>query len=163
MFPMYRKYLWKEGKPIGIEPDLSGSIRIVSDPYGKRFLIEEYLEGRFHRLIYDSALFDFRYLHERHQIGWSKEWLSENRLLVRNRDHVPLFVEEHVFKEGRPISCTLTTPHGVLFGEQKISYRAFGDPFNGVTLLDRLGLQVIKKVYSVDEAGEFLDVEERHF
>lgn len=160
---MYRKYLWKGGKPVGCEIDPQGSFRLVGDPYGKRHLIEEYINGRFSRLIYDSSLFDFRHLHERNQVGWSKEWLSENRLLVRDRDHIPLFIEEHQFREGRPIHCLLITPHGLPFGSQKVSYTAFGDPFNGVTLFDSRGEQVLKKIYSLDDNGEFKDVEERHF
>jgi hypothetical protein len=163
MFPLYKKYRWQGGKPVGIDQDPKGHFRLLSDPYGKRHIIEEYENGRFIRVIYDSTLFDFRHLHERHQVGWSKEWLKENRLLIRDREHIPLFIEEHVFKEGKAVFCTLSTPHGIVFGEQKISYEAFGDPFNGVVLFDISGEQVLKKIYSLDDVGEFKEVKEKQF
>ncbi len=150
MFHIHAKYRWERGKPIGEKLSESG-FRILSDPYGKRFMIEEVAVGDFQRIIYDSLLFDFRKLQEREQVGWSKEWISDEQLLVRDRDHLPLFIETYQYEGDRPKSCQLSTPHGLLFANQEI----ISDPFHGVILKDLLGQVIMKKEYEVDDNGEF--------
>lgn len=155
---LYTDYVWKEGIPKGIKGD-QPRYEIITDPYGKRYLILD----KEHRLIYDSSQIDFRHLNPRHQQGWSREELSHDRFLVRDRDHFPLFIEHHHFKDDLPIVCQFYSLSKVLIAVQKIHYVHFGDSFNGVTLYDLVEKPVMEKSYAINNRFEFTDLETIHF
>lgn len=158
----YQDYVWKEGFPYGIHPTTATgtSYKIVSDPYNKRVSIEEYQGDDLQRVVYDSALFDFRTLTPAHQTAWEKSVLlrSENteRCLIRNQDDRAVLIEEYTFEGNRCRSCRSFSPHSILISLQSMYYTALGDSFDGVILFDANNKAVMCKKYAVDqESGEF--------
>ena len=147
---LYTDYVWKEGIPKGIAGP-QPRYEIITDPYGKRYLILD----QNHQLIYDSNVIDFRHLNPRHQQGWSRDALNEDQFLVRDRDHFPLFIEHHFFKEGLPIECKFYSLSRVLIAVQKIHYVHLGEANNSVTLCDIEGKPILKKEYVVNDQLEF--------
>jgi len=146
-------YGWVKGSPRRITEGDNFFIR--SDPYGKRILIEQYEKGKFLKLIHDSSLLDYRKLNPREQLGWSREELSNNRFLLRDREHTPTLIEEQIYEGERPRECRYYSPHLLYLGHQKIFYEALADPFNGVILYDILGKPVLTKKYALLSDGSF--------
>lgn len=166
MHKYYESYYWDHGIPRGkgLLSEEKGSFRhsfkIVSDPYHKRISIEQYEGERFLKIVYDSVLFDFRWLKPEAQIAWSKETLEETSdeviCLIRNQDDRVILREHYVFKEGLCHYCRASHPSGQHISLQQMYYKAFGDAFNGVVLFDQLSHPVVFKEYEVDECtGEF--------
>lgn len=163
MIKHYKSYFWKDGIPRGTEPleDIQGeNYKIVMDPYRKRISLEAYQGTRFVKVIYDSALVNFRHLKPEEQASWQREVLSESEsqveCLVRNQDDRVLYLETHEFEHALCRECRIFSPHGILIATQKIYYKSLGDAFNGVILFDA-GLQpVMMKQYAIeDETQEF--------
>ena len=169
MAEYYRDYVWKNGLPYGVlkcppadklegvVPELKNEItyKIASDPYHKRVSIEKYLDGNFSGIIYDSALFDFRHLKQGEQLAWQKTPISESECTavchIRNQDDRLILIEEYQFEKGLCRECRTLSPIGALLSVQKITYKAFNDPFNGVFLFDSNGRAVMSKHYEFDE------------
>lgn len=161
MTQYFSNYIWKNGLPYGIQPGAGEEInrrifyKIASDPYHKRVSLEKYTFGNFTGIIYDSALFDFRHLKQGEQLAWQKTPISEteNTALchIRNQDDRLILIEEYLFEKGLCRECKAFSPIGPLLSVQKISYKAFNDPFNGVTLFDSNNHAVMSKHYEFNE------------
>jgi len=154
----YRDYLWKNGFPYGIHPcDSEEGIfyKLVADPYNKRVSIEQYEEGAFVKVVYDSALFDFRHLKLGEQLAWQKtKVLEKDRTIVchiRNQDDRLLLIEEYLFEQDLCRECRAFSPLGILLSVQKIYYLSLKDKFNEVTLFDSNEHPVMSKEYEFDE------------
>lgn len=153
-----RDYYWKEGKPYEYQPTsepLSGiSYKIISDPYYKRISIEQYENGRFSKVVYDSAFFDFRHLKPMHQTAWQKATIEESdRVIVchiRNQDDRLILIEEYQFENNLCRLCKAFSPQGNLVSLQKIFYRSFNDSFDGVILYDSNAHPITSKRYTWD-------------
>ena len=173
MTVFFLDYYWKEGKPVGrqaVTLEEASALKIVSykiviDPYYKRISVECYLEGKWHSVVYDSFLLDFRKLNERDQLAWQKEVLSSSNdgnevsCLIRDQEDRVVVLEKHQLKNGVPISCKIFSPHGVLVASQEMHYLSWGGAFNGVILLDTSGRVVLKKTYAFDEESfQFTDL-----
>ena len=164
MFSFFKDYYWQRGRPQGRHrfaeglPPSGKAYKIVVDPYFKRFTVEEYLDGRFHEIVYDSALFDFRHLKPIEQNAWLKEFINDSTCLIRNQDDRIILKEEYLFEEGLCRECKVFYPNGILLSVQKMSYRQFGDSFDGVDLYDQRGKVVVHKEYKPDESGEFSEM-----
>ena len=160
----YSDYIWKKGSPVGVNPSTNGiTYRIISDPYRKWISLEQYNEGVFEKVIYDSQLLDFRKLSPADQLAWQKTTIRESCCLIRNQDDRALFFETYAFRENRCIECKIHSVHGILIGLQKMSYKAFGDPFDGVTLFDSNEHPVMKKCYKTDDIGNFTTLLEENW
>lgn len=149
----FRNYFWKEGKPQALHPctpDEPTSYKIISDPYRKRLSVEQYISGRFERVIYDSSLFDFRHLKSEQWDTWQREHLDEKRALLRDINDRIILME--YFQED---TCQIFSPQGILIATQTEQRLSKNDPFNGVTLVDSNAKPVLIKHYDVDEAGNF--------
>jgi hypothetical protein len=158
----YRDYVWKNGLPYGIQACKDGetsgiSYKIASDPYHKRISLEKYTDGAFTSIIYDSALFDFRHLKLGEQLAWQKTVVNETDngavCHIRNQDDRLVVIEEYRFDKALCRECRAFSPLGVLLSVQKIFYKNFNDPFNGVTLYDSNHHTVMSKHYEFDEAS----------
>jgi hypothetical protein len=151
MHKAYKDYYWKNGKPQGqnlADPEASTAFRVFVDPYFKRYTVEELFEGHFHRLIYDSALFDFRHLKRPENDKWRREPLSENEWLLRDEIDRPILKEIYTFEKDLCRQTQILTPQDHPVALQKITYTHLGDPFNGVTLFDLAGKAVLRKTYT---------------
>jgi hypothetical protein len=167
MFPHFREYYWKEGKPYGTQEvapaQTSFSYKIIVDPYYKRFSIEKYHFIHFEKVIYDSCLLDFRHLTLKDQMAWQREILKEednsSLCLLRNQEDRAILIETLTFEENLCRICTTTSTHGVSLAMHRMYYRCLNDPFNGVVLYDIEGRPVMMKVYEIDPStGEFTDL-----
>lgn len=157
----YRDYVWKNGLPYGIQAYAEGEMpsgicyKIASDPYHKRVSIEQYTNSAFSNVIYDSALFDFRHLKLGEQLAWQKTSISETENTavchIRNQDDRLVLIEDYLFENGLCRECRALSPFGILLSVQKIHYKKFNDPFNGVTLYDSNHHAVMSKHYEFDE------------
>ena len=165
MTKYHRDYIWKNGLPYGINPLDESAIlktqiayKIVSDPYHKRNSIEVYQMGGFSKIIYDSALFDFRQLKLGEQIAWQKTVVLDNPSKtichIRNQDDRLLLVEEYFFEAERCRECQTFSPQGILISIQKMKYEALNDPYNGVILFDANHHPLMLKKYAIDEKTE---------
>jgi hypothetical protein len=163
---VYRDYTWQKGIPVGIGPleeTASHYYKILTEPYHRYYVVEEYQKGEFVSVPYDSQLFDFRLLQPASQVGWRKESVSEDVYLIRNLEERIILREEYHYREKRCVSCQAYSPHGPLISTQKIFYKQFDDPFDGVVLYDSIGKPVLSKRYSLDSAGEFAKVTEEQW
>ncbi len=159
----FKSYYWDNGRPRGsgvTEASESVTYKVVVDPYYKRYSLEKYEKGQFVDIIYDSALYDFRWLKPQEQAAWHKETIkeTENQLtcLIRNQDDRVIAMEKYTFEKGLCLSCEICYPHGPLIAKQHITYQKLGAEENTVTLLDRLDNPVVIKKYEADEVtGEF--------
>lgn len=158
----YKEYFWKEGVPIGKgQVDISIaplSYKIIADPYRKWISIEKYKEGNFLAVVYDSALFDFRWLKQPERALWEKIPVknSPSEAFIKNHDDRIINRETYTFQKNRCIKALLHSPHGFPVGVQRIFYKECSDPVNGVALYDTEGLIVMCKTYTLDpESGEF--------
>lgn len=161
MIKNYQDYYWKTGKPYGkgIE-EHPHYYRILTDPYGKRYSIEKYLDGAFDKIVYDSQLLDFRHLTPMHQTAWQRERLKEEgnqiHCLLRNQDDRAILFETHYFEENFCVKCEIFSIHRLLVATQRLYYQVKGESFNGVILFDLENRPVMKKTYEWDpETGEF--------
>lgn len=153
----YRDYFWKEGIPVGKDPleePTGPCYKIVTDPYRKRITVEKYVWGDFDLLEYDTLLLDFRTLKLENQHAWEKKMLEEEHehatSLIRDQNDRVILMETYTFKNNRCVECRTYYPMGILVSLQKIFYKEFGDSFNGVTLHDAHGRQVVHKEYEID-------------
>lgn len=154
MHKAYKEYIWKNGKPYGknLTQDLAGTTyQIIVDPYYKRFSLEAFKDGKFDTLIYDSYLFDFRYLKRPEHAQWRREYLSETAALIRDEVDRLILKEVYTFKNDLCIRTDIYTPRELLVASQKIFYKQLNDPFNGVALFDIAGKKVMQKTYEWDE------------
>lgn len=155
----YEDYVWKNGIPFGVRkcaPEEAATYKVISDPYYKRISIEKYVKGHFDKVIYDSALFDFRQLRANQQMAWEKKDVSPTVAHIHNQEDRLVLIEEYSFEGTHCRKCEIKTPHGCSVGMQKMFYTALKDAFNGVVLFDANQHQVIKKNYDVDpNTGEF--------
>lgn len=164
MAQYYGDYVWKNGLPYGIKPlpdetSKKGiSYKIASDPYHKRVSIEKYHDDNFSNIIYDSALFDFRHLKQGEQLAWQKTPITETTdtalCHIRNQDDRLILIEEYYFEKDLCRECLAYSPLGLLLSRQKIYYKIFKDPFNGVTLFDSNQHAVMSKYYEFDETTQ---------
>jgi hypothetical protein len=161
MIKNYQDYYWKAGKPCGKGSEAkSHYYRILTDPYGKRYSIEKYIDGSFDKIVYDSQLLDFRHLTSMHQTAWQRERLKEEdnqiHCLLRNQDDRAILFETHYFEEHLCVKCEIFSIHRLLIATQSLYYQVKGDAFNGVILFDLENRPVMKKTYEWDcESGEF--------
>ena len=155
----YKDYYWEMGLPHGLDPvepqNISESFKIVMDPYRKYISIEKYLYGIFAEVIYDSKFLNFRHLKPTEQVAWQKEIFKEgpNEVisLIRNQDDRIVFKEVCSFEKEICRECRTYSPHGILLSVQKLLYKSFQDPFNGMLLYDKNEHLVMYKTYEVDE------------
>ena len=157
MHKAYKDYYWKDGKPYGREltSSLSGiTFRIVIDPYHARYSLEEYEYGKFKRLIYDSAFFDFRHLRRPEHATWQKELLTESTTLIRNHDDRVILTETYEFENTLCRTCRLSTANGLLLSTHRLYYESLGDKFNGVILYDTNNKPILKKTYTFDSDSQ---------
>lgn len=164
MHSFFCDYFWKQGKPIGVKKSaapatLECTYKIVTDPYHKRYTVEQYCFGVFSVCIYDSLLLDFRKLHPQDQIAWQREVLSESSSetisVLRNIEDRVLLKELQIFEEQLCRECRLYSPHGVLLSIHRLLYTLKGDPFNGCILYDSTGRPCLIKRYQADQEGVF--------
>ena len=167
MLKHFTEYYWEDGIPKGLHPIKAPSTiretnyKIVSDPYHKWISIEKYTRSAFEKIIYDSAIFDFRCLKPANQIAWQKFQIgkSEERCLIRNQDDRIILFENYTFEGNRCLLCKAFSPHGILVSTQKIYWKALGDKVDGVALFDCNEHIVMNKIYEVDsESGEFTNL-----
>ena len=172
MSNFYHDYLWKNGIPYGLgagqEEAPAQAYKIAMDPYRKRIAVERWEVGKFVRVIYDSALLDFRHLQPSEQTAWQKVTIHEDRETViseiRNQDDRTLLIETYSFEKGFCKHCLTRSAHGVAVAEQKLYYCALGDAFNGVILFDSAKHPVMFKRYHADETtGEFTQLIDEHW
>lgn len=154
---LFSDYYWKNGRPIGIpanDSSPSRKIQIIADPYFKHISIEEYLQGKFNRLIYDSRLLDFRTLKSEIPASWQR--IEEpNRTLLRDQNDRLVFIETYSFDGNFCKECTVYSPHGLHLSTHKIYSTKQGDTFNGVELYDADNKLVMRKLYELNEEGSF--------
>ena len=119
MFPFYRDYFWKGGKPFGVQKvdPLTADqrvFRIVSDPYHKWISIETYLGEAFDAIIYDSRFLDFRKLKPTEQIAWRKKSVGEAAAWIFNEDDRVILKEVCCYKEGLCREVKIYSPYQTL-------------------------------------------------
>jgi len=167
MFKHFQEYYWKDGKPYGrhaVDPSSTPtSYKVIVDPYFKRFSVEKYHHSHFEKIIYDSALLDFRHLTLKDQTAWHREVLQEENdtstCLLRNQDDRAILIEDLVFEENQCRMCTTRSIHGVTLSMHRMYYRNLQDPFDGVILYDNEERPVMVKMYESDPlTGEFTHV-----
>jgi len=165
MSKLFRDYFWKDGSPVGVGPmdQQATGYKIISDPYRKRISIEQFLSGKFEKVIYDSALFDFRHLKPAEQTAWHKQNIEESDsqviCLIRNQDDRTIIKEINKFHQGLCRECVAFSSHGIPISFQRMYYTSLNDPFNGVILFDANEHPVIVKKYNVDTStGEFSEL-----
>jgi len=165
MTKMYRDYRWKNGLPYGVDViETESGYKIVSDPYRKRVALEEYREGQFIKVIYDSAFMDFRTLKPENQVAWQRIPVSETKSMIRDQDDRVILFEEYLIEDELCRGCSIRSPHGVLVGAQKIFYEHLGDSMNGVALFDSNEHPVMWKKYKIDEKmHQFSDLLEENW
>ena len=170
-FEAYRDYYWDNGLPVGKDRcddrTISPYYKIVRDPYRQRFSVERYIEGNFESVVYDSALFDFRFLKPAAQVGWQKETIEEKDnsvvCLIRSIEDRVILRELYQFDGTLCLECKAYSPHGILVSVQKMSYVARGDSFDGVTLYDTNEHPITRKKYTTDDEGQFAELVEQQW
>lgn len=154
---MYRDYVWKDGIPYGIGEEETG-YKIVMDPYRKRICVEHYAGEAIPKIIYDSALLDFRHLKSPEHAAWQKttvrETVDEAVCLIRDQNDRLLFIETHFFVEHLCRECRVTSLHGIPLSHHKMFYTHLNDPFDGVILYDAHAHPVMCKRYRFDEESQ---------
>lgn len=161
---LYREYFWKNGVPCGrnhvkeTESLLSKTFKIVMDPYKKNISLEEYVEGKFNRLIYHSLLLDFRHLNPASQTAWERELIEETSnnsiFLIRDQNDRVMYIEKLSFKDNVCKDCHIYSPQNILLSFHKMFYSSWGDPFDGLILFDPNGQPIMQKKYQVDKEIE---------
>lgn len=158
MTKYYNDYVWINGLPYGLSPSSTTeekSYKISMDPYRKRISIEKYKQGTFLRVIYDSALFDFRHLKPEEQTAWQKTPLLEAEdmatSLIRNQDDRLILIETYHFANGLCKKSFAKSSHGIPISRQDLFYQHLGDAFNGIIMYDDNEHPIMLKVYEFDE------------
>jgi hypothetical protein len=155
----YITYLWKNGLPIGKNPQgdadqLPTAYKIIQDPYKKHISIEKYSQGAFSHVVYDSQFLDFRNLNPRQQKAWSKQIIHKtpNKIthLIRDINDRTLYIEENMFEDSLCLQCRVTTPHGFPLGINRMFYQERGDRFNGAVFFDPENNPVVIKKYTME-------------
>jgi hypothetical protein len=170
----FKEFTWIKGVPRGRGPVEADCIeqeaelfKIVDDPYHKRYSVERYEKGRFHEVVYDSILLDFRHLKPAEQQGWTQETTVVDEdtvtLLIRNQDDRVIYLETHQFESSVCRECAIFSPHGILLATNRMFYKAEGDATDGVVLLDRREQPVMYKLYETGEDGQFTELIEEHW
>lgn len=122
---LFTDYVWVKGKPRGkspCQPLYDGfAYKIVKDPYGKRISIERFNKGVFQDIIYDSNLFDFRWL-IKVESSWQKIPSTSSSLIVDHDDRT-IAKEFYVFENDLCTECRIHYPDGPLVAIQKMIYR----------------------------------------
>lgn len=164
MSEFYKDYCWKGGLPYGINklavPE-GTHYKLPMDPYRKRVSIEEYADGRFIKIIYDSALLDFRSLKaSAEQVSWEKSVIETSPSLVvsliRNQDDRIVCVEKCLFEEAFCTECQIWSPHAIHLSTHRMFYKAKQALFDGVILYDSHNKPVMSKKYRLHPStGEF--------
>lgn len=165
----YHDYFWKEGIPYGVKPvedplkSLYETYKIVMDPYRKHITIEKYFQGDFTGVIYDSAFLNFRHLKNDTTRAWQKtiihEAPNETVCHLRDQDDRLVFKETYRFEQNLCRECHVTSPHDIPLSIQRMYYKTFKDPFNGVVLFDQNKNPVMCKYYEFDEnLNEFTEL-----
>ncbi len=150
-------YFWKNGLPYGREncsKTTPCTYKIASDPYHKHVTVEEYKNGEFTRIIYDSRLLNFRHLRPENQTAWQKTAIDENSAWIRNEHDHLLYREVYHFTEGLCTKTELFSAHGIHLATHRLFYECLGDEYNGALLKDITGRPVVLKKYE-EESGEF--------
>ncbi|HEY4832613.1 MAG TPA: hypothetical protein VIH61_08665 [Waddliaceae bacterium] len=157
----YRDYLWKEGVPCGlqaVEESSGKTYKIVADPYRKWISLEEYTNGDFNRILYDSSLLDFRKLKPAAHTAWQKVTLKETSQetvsLIRDHNDRVILFEYYQFEQGYCRICRVNSPHGYPLSCQKIFRKELGDSFDGVILYDINEHPVMRKIYKTNSVSE---------
>jgi hypothetical protein len=154
----FKHYIWKEGIPVGIgstDPAFSAdSFKIISDPYRKRISIEKYQYNDFDKIIYDSALMNFKDLKKPEQVAWELK-ITENKNGIsqgwlRNQDDRLIAIETYQFDETLCRTCKVHSPHGFFISLHRMYYTHLGDSFDGVILFDANDKPVMFKRYAFD-------------
>ncbi len=159
----YSNYFWNDGAPVGTgkkEFPQGKTYKMPSDPYHKWISIEEYADGNFIRVLYDSKLFDFRTLKPEKQLAWHKEPGIEGACsYIRDQNDRLILIEHYLFEKEYCRECRTLSPHGIPVSTQKMFYTVLGDAWDGVELYDANAFPVMKKVYSAEEnTGLFLEL-----
>jgi len=160
--PFYQDYYWKNGRPCGagvISPDKELVFKIIADPYFKHISVEQYKNGNFALLIYDSKLLDFRQLRQELPPAWEKTQ-EKGRTIIRDQNDRIAWIETYEFIGEQCRKCIVHSPHGIHLSTHQIYYSALGDPFDGVELFDSAGKMVMRKYYLLTEEGDFGQVSE---
>lgn len=169
MFPHFKEIFWKNSRPQGRtlvqEPrEEALSYTIIHDPYYKRISVERYKRGIFDQTVYDTALFDARSLTEREQLQWQRIAISENEEervdALKDGNHRTLYLEKQRFEKGFPRACSFFSPHGLFLAKSSLFYELLGDSWSGVLLEDSEGRPILKKCYSANQEGAFIDLKE---
>lgn len=173
---IYENYIWKNGMPYGIQgkfaqqAPVDGDLyfKIISDPYHKRISIEQYVYLTFSKVIYDSAIFNFRSLNAAEQNAWQKSAISETETSVtchiRNQDDRLILIESYTFLNSKCRECHSFSPHGLPVSIQKMYYTSLGDTFNGTVLYDSNSHPVMYKKYQLDPlTQEFAEMIEENW
>lgn len=164
----YRDYFWKEGIPYGIghieEPSNENeTYKIVMDPYRKHISIEKYIKNCFESIIYDSLFLNFRHLKNEDHRAWKKETVSETPEKVicylSDQDDRLVFKEIYFFNNDLCTECHVASFHNIPISRQRMYYKTYGDPFDGVILFDQNNHPIVFKKYAFDEElREFTDL-----
>lgn len=163
----YKDYVWKSGLPYGINHSESKegiTYKVLSDPYHRVVFIEQYRDGSFVKIVYDSRLLNFRKLNPQEQTAWERTIRSETESEivseVRNQDDQLIIVETMSYDEqGLCKSCRLHSPQGFFLSEHRMNYKLLGHEFDGVVLYDSNEHVVMVKKYLFDEeSGQFSDL-----
>lgn len=156
----YKDYFWSSFKPKGTHKLSSHKeaplcYKIVSDPYGKRYSIEQYKNGLFYKIFYDSALFDFRHLlaNDPTKAVWHTEIIETFKAHIRDEYDRLILIESYTFNESLCRETTFTTPHGIFIGRQKMFYTKLNDPLDGVVLFDQANKPVLIQLYHTDNVS----------
>jgi hypothetical protein len=160
MSKFYKDYFWRRGSPVGVgEIDAQGiAYKIVHDPYKRRVSVEQYRNGAFEKVVYDSHFLKFSKLRPEEHTAWEKvvvkQTNEETICHLRDQDDRLVLIEIHKTEQR---ICLMYSPHGLLLSRQHIFYQKLGDPFDGVVLLDSNGHTVLVKKYLVEEGGDLFE------
>lgn len=167
MHLFFRDYRWKNGKPYGVDRSNGKegiAFRLVSDPYQKWLSIEEYCEGIFRRILYNSHFLDFRILKAAGgQPAWRRERINEVEGWIFNEDDRLILQERCCFEGVFCLECQIFYPGGPLIALEKMSYLERGDGFNGLVLYDISGRPVMRRTYRECIEGNFEEFEKQEW
>lgn len=147
-------YRWSKGKPLALK-GTAGPFFIIQDPYGKRISIERRTSQEPLEIVYDSALFDFRWLKQIEEQLWQRIPYGGRYAYIRSPEERTLLIEEMGHNEKGNPRCLWRSPHGILVARQEIYLTASEDPFNGVALYDNTDRPIWVKHYRLDPNGAF--------
>jgi hypothetical protein len=168
----YGHYAWKEGIPIGlgsVDPSSTHeSYKVIADPYRKRISLEKYHYQQFDKVVYDSALINFKDFKRSETLAWQKTMEKDDkgisRGFIRNQEDRLIFIETYRFQEDLCRECRVHSPHSFLLSIHEMYYSHLGDFFDGVILYDSNHHPVMFKRYVFDaESRQFTDLIEEQW